>query len=189
MRVHKCFYSQHIVGVTAHTLHRLTTLLTRHLRAILRVPSHLTHVTNHAVESQARLPLPGWQLQHALLTQADHRSRHHHHAAGPRLPGPAGHTTGSHTVEGSHDHNCRDAGPTTCELPSLRQGVPHGEHGGFTAACSTSICLKFNPKLPLPSTRPFTLRLACRPAGCAIVNSSGGPIWPVPHKAARQQVH
>ena len=62
------FYSQHIVGVTTHTLQRLTTLLTRHLRAILRVPSHLTHVTNHAVWSQARLPLPGWQLQQALLT-------------------------------------------------------------------------------------------------------------------------
>ena len=62
------FYSQHIVGVAPSTLRRLTTLLTRHLRAILRVPAHLTHVTNNAVWSQAKLPQPGWQLQQALLT-------------------------------------------------------------------------------------------------------------------------
>ncbi|CAE7187205.1 Pol [Symbiodinium sp. CCMP2456] len=59
-------YSQHIVGVTTSSLQRLTTLLTRHLRAILRVPAHLTHITNGAVWSQAGLPMPGWQLQHSL---------------------------------------------------------------------------------------------------------------------------
>ncbi|CAE7458256.1 Pol [Symbiodinium sp. CCMP2456] len=60
-------YSQHVVGVTAKTLKRLTTVLTRHLRAILRVPAHLTHVTNQAVWHQASLPMPGWTIQCALL--------------------------------------------------------------------------------------------------------------------------
>ncbi|OLQ10177.1 RNA-directed DNA polymerase from mobile element jockey [Symbiodinium microadriaticum] len=59
-------YSQHIVGVTWHTLQRLTTLLTRHLRAIMRIPAHLTHISNHAVWTRAQLPMPGWQLQHSL---------------------------------------------------------------------------------------------------------------------------
>ena len=60
-------YSQHVVGVTAKTLRRLTTVLTRHLRAILRVPAHLTHITNQAVWHQAGQPMPGWTVQCALL--------------------------------------------------------------------------------------------------------------------------
>ncbi|CAE7659958.1 pol [Symbiodinium sp. CCMP2456] len=60
-------YSQHVVGVTAKTLKRLTTVLTRHLRAILRVPAHLTHVTNQAVWHQAGQPMPGWTIQCSLL--------------------------------------------------------------------------------------------------------------------------
>ena len=76
-------YSQHIVGVTSNSLQKLTTLLTRHLRAILRVPAHLTHVTNHAVWSQANLPLPGWQLQHAL--QVHHKRLLHKQSATPDI--------------------------------------------------------------------------------------------------------
>ncbi|CAE7340897.1 Pol, partial [Symbiodinium sp. CCMP2456] len=60
-------HSQHVVGVTAKTLKRLTTVLTRHLRAILRVPAHLTHITNQAVWHQAGQPMPGWTVQCALL--------------------------------------------------------------------------------------------------------------------------
>ena len=76
-------YSQHIVGVTSNSLQKLTTLLTRHLRAILRVPAHLTHVTDHAVWSQANLPLPGWQLQHAL--QVHHKRLLHKQSATPDI--------------------------------------------------------------------------------------------------------
>ncbi|CAE7340957.1 jockey\pol, partial [Symbiodinium sp. CCMP2456] len=71
-------YSQHVVGVTAKTLKRLTTVLTRHLRAILRVPAHLTHITNQAVWHQAGQPMPGWTVQCALL---QHQAKLQHTAA------------------------------------------------------------------------------------------------------------
>ncbi|CAE7620575.1 pol, partial [Symbiodinium sp. KB8] len=60
-------YSQHVVGVTSKSLRRLNTMLTKHLRAILRLPAHLSHVTNHSIWHQAQLPQPGWTIQRAML--------------------------------------------------------------------------------------------------------------------------
>ncbi|CAE7947401.1 hsp-3 [Symbiodinium sp. KB8] len=57
-------YAQHVVGVTSRTLQQLTVVLTRHLRAILRIPAHLTHVTTGDVWKRAGIPLPGWTVQH-----------------------------------------------------------------------------------------------------------------------------
>ncbi|CAE7447331.1 Pol [Symbiodinium sp. KB8] len=71
-------YSQHVVGVTDKSLRRLTTMLTKHLRAILRLPAHLTHVTNSSIWQQAGLPQPGWTIQQALLR---HQSQLQHRAA------------------------------------------------------------------------------------------------------------
>ena len=73
------FYAQHIVGVTTSTLATLTTTLTRHLRAILRIPSHLTHITTREVWQHANLPMPGWALQHTqqqFITKLEHRAEH-----------------------------------------------------------------------------------------------------------------
>ncbi|OLQ05950.1 RNA-directed DNA polymerase from mobile element jockey [Symbiodinium microadriaticum] len=70
-------YAQHIVGVTSSTLAALTVTLTRHLRAILRIPAHLTHVTTGEVWRQAALPMPGWMVQ---TTQQHFLSKLIHHA-------------------------------------------------------------------------------------------------------------
>ncbi|OLQ00654.1 2-hydroxyacid dehydrogenase-like 1 [Symbiodinium microadriaticum] len=73
------FYAQHIVGVTTSTIATLTTTLTRHLRAIFRIPSHLTHITTREVWQQANLPMPGWALQHAqqqFIAKLEHRAEH-----------------------------------------------------------------------------------------------------------------
>ncbi|CAE7451501.1 Pol, partial [Symbiodinium necroappetens] len=60
------FYAQHVVGVTAGSLHTLTTVLTKHLRAILRIPAHLTHISTGDVWKRANVPMPGWTVQYAL---------------------------------------------------------------------------------------------------------------------------
>ena len=60
------FYAQHVVGVTAGSLHTLTSVLTKHLRAILRIPAHLTHISTGDVWKRANAPMPGWTVQHAL---------------------------------------------------------------------------------------------------------------------------
>ena len=59
------FYAQHIVGVTSQSLQTLTAALTKHLRAILRIPAHLTHISTGDVWRRAQLPMPGWTLQHS----------------------------------------------------------------------------------------------------------------------------
>ena len=66
------FYSQHVVGFNSSTLRRITVELTRHLRAILRLPAHLTRITNAAIWERAGLAQPGWTMQHALQ---QHQSR------------------------------------------------------------------------------------------------------------------
>ncbi|CAE7632953.1 Pol [Symbiodinium sp. CCMP2592] len=59
-------YSQAAVGVTERSLRKLTVYLTKQLRAILRVPAHITHITTGGVWQQAGLPMPGWSIQHTL---------------------------------------------------------------------------------------------------------------------------
>ena len=69
-------YAQHIVGLTSQTLATLTTTLTKHIRAILRIPSHLTHITTGEVWTRAALPMPGWMVQHSqqqFLSRLEHR--------------------------------------------------------------------------------------------------------------------
>ena len=48
-------YSVEVVGCTLSGLQRLRALATRHLRAILRQPAHLSHVTNAAIWATANL--------------------------------------------------------------------------------------------------------------------------------------
>ena len=55
-------YSLNAVGVTAQGLQRWETRVLKHLRAILRQPAHLTHVTNDAIWQRANLRRPGEQL-------------------------------------------------------------------------------------------------------------------------------
>ncbi|CAE7946816.1 Pol, partial [Symbiodinium sp. KB8] len=55
-------YSLNAVGVTAQGLQRWETRVLKHLRAILRQPAHLTHVTNGAIWQRANLRRPGEQL-------------------------------------------------------------------------------------------------------------------------------
>ena len=52
-------YSLAAVGLTAQGLHRWETRVLRHLRAIMRKPAHLTHVSNEAIWTQAGLQRPG----------------------------------------------------------------------------------------------------------------------------------
>ncbi|CAE7763314.1 Pol [Symbiodinium sp. CCMP2456] len=61
------FYALHVVGLNSSTLSTLTTHLTRHLRAILRIPAHLTHITTSEVWQRAELPMPGWTVQRFQL--------------------------------------------------------------------------------------------------------------------------
>ncbi|OLP94419.1 LINE-1 reverse transcriptase-like [Symbiodinium microadriaticum] len=52
-------YSLAAVGLTAQGLHRWETRVLRHLRAIMRKPAHLTHVSNEEIWTQACLQRPG----------------------------------------------------------------------------------------------------------------------------------
>ena len=58
--------SASIVGVTPSSLRQITSALTRHLRAIMKLPAHLTHVTTRAVWEQAGIVQPGVALQNTL---------------------------------------------------------------------------------------------------------------------------
>ena len=60
------YYSLPVVGVTPSSLRQITSALTRHLRAILKLPAHLTHVTTRAVWEQADIVQPGAALQNTL---------------------------------------------------------------------------------------------------------------------------
>ena len=73
------FYSLPMVGLTHASLHKLTSVLTKHLRAILRLPAHLTHVATATVWARAGLEQPGPLLKASLLRfsarlQAKHNS-------------------------------------------------------------------------------------------------------------------
>ena len=59
-------YSLNAVGVTAQGLRRWETRVFKHLRAIMRQPAHLTHVTNDAIWRTAQLRRPGEQLLEQL---------------------------------------------------------------------------------------------------------------------------
>ena len=59
-------YSLSAVGITRSGLDKLTTASTRHIRAIQKLPSHLTHSTNNHVWQQAGMLKPGRALLHAL---------------------------------------------------------------------------------------------------------------------------
>ena len=52
-------YSLAAVGLTSSGLGKLTTASTRHLRAIQRLPAHLTRTTNQQVWQQADMQMPG----------------------------------------------------------------------------------------------------------------------------------
>ena len=72
-------YAQHVVGLTSSSLRSLTVALTRHLRALLRIPAHLTHISTGDVWKRANLPMPGWTVQQTLsryLGQLEHRAVH-----------------------------------------------------------------------------------------------------------------
>ncbi|CAE7864490.1 LINE-1 retrotransposable element ORF2 protein [Symbiodinium microadriaticum] len=72
-------YAHHVVGLTSGSLRSLTVTLTRHLRAILRIPAHLTHISTGDVWQRANLPMPGWtvqQTQSRYLGQLEHRAVH-----------------------------------------------------------------------------------------------------------------
>ena len=60
------YYSLPVVGVTPSSLRQITSALTRHLRAIMKLPAHLTHVTTRAVWEQAGIVQPGVALQNTL---------------------------------------------------------------------------------------------------------------------------
>ncbi|CAE7773628.1 pol [Symbiodinium sp. CCMP2592] len=60
------FYSLPVVGINSSALRRVTSALTRHLRAILRLPAHLTHVNTTTVWERAGLDQPGVVLQRTL---------------------------------------------------------------------------------------------------------------------------
>ncbi|CAE7667301.1 Pol [Symbiodinium sp. CCMP2592] len=53
------YYSLPATGFTKDGLDRLTKAATRHIRAILRQPAHLTHTDNHTVWQQTQLNMPG----------------------------------------------------------------------------------------------------------------------------------
>ena len=65
-------YSLAAVGFTSKGLQKWETRATKHVRAILRKPAHLTRTTNDEVWSQAHHPRPG-DLLLAQLTQARQR--------------------------------------------------------------------------------------------------------------------
>ena len=71
-------YAQHVVGLSASSLHSLTTVLTKHLRAIMRLPAHLTHVSTADIWHRAGLPMPGWTIQlqqQQLLARLERRAQ------------------------------------------------------------------------------------------------------------------
>ncbi|CAE7664507.1 unnamed protein product [Symbiodinium sp. CCMP2592] len=59
-------YSLEVVGCTLKGLRKLHVLCTRHFRAILKQPAHLSHTTNQAVWSTVGLPTPDSQLEHRM---------------------------------------------------------------------------------------------------------------------------
>eukprot|EP00439_Symbiodinium_sp_Y106_P047170 s551_g6.t1 len=60
-------YSLEATGCTSRGLIRLRVLATRHLRAILRKPAHLSRISNSDIWSQARLDPPELSLRHRLV--------------------------------------------------------------------------------------------------------------------------
>ncbi|CAE6956879.1 Pol [Symbiodinium sp. CCMP2592] len=64
--------------MSAASLRRLTATLTKHLRAIMRIPAHLTHISTKEVWQRAGLPMPGWTIQQAqqqVLAKLEHRAQ------------------------------------------------------------------------------------------------------------------
>ena len=61
-------YSLPAVGLTATSLKRLETRVLKHLRAILRLPAHLTRVRNEEVWQQAQVDPPGSRVLQALTS-------------------------------------------------------------------------------------------------------------------------
>ena len=62
-------YSLEATGCTAKGLQRIKTIATRHVRAILREPAHLQHVSTSEIWERARLPAPEQSI-HARPGQA-----------------------------------------------------------------------------------------------------------------------
>ena len=60
-------YSLEATGCTSRGLIRLRVLATRHLRAILRKPAHLSRISSSDIWSQARLDPPELSLRHRLV--------------------------------------------------------------------------------------------------------------------------
>ena len=61
-------------GVTLAGHKTLETLVVRHIRAILRLPAHLTQTTNSEVAAKAGIRLPGSELAHMLTREAHRRA-------------------------------------------------------------------------------------------------------------------
>ena len=77
-------YSLEATGCTARGLQSIKTIATRHVRAILREPVHLQHVSTSAIWERARLPAPE-QSVHARLVKLCESRDPANHPLGPDL--------------------------------------------------------------------------------------------------------
>ena len=71
-------YAQHVISPSASSLKSLTTVLTKHLRAILRLPAHISHISTADIWKRAGLPMPGWTIQlqqQQMLDKLEHRAQ------------------------------------------------------------------------------------------------------------------
>lgn len=64
-------YSLPAVGITRDGMSKLTTVMTKHLRAIFKQPAHLTHSTNDSIWGRAGLTLPGPTILNAVHSFTD----------------------------------------------------------------------------------------------------------------------
>ncbi|CAE7840575.1 unnamed protein product [Symbiodinium sp. KB8] len=77
-------YSLEVTGCTTKGLQRLKTIATRHVRAILREPAHLHHVSTSDIWERAKLPVPELSVL-ARMTKLCERREPMHSLNGPDL--------------------------------------------------------------------------------------------------------